>query len=86
MRLGCPVCGLRDSREFTYRGSAKDLERPASDAGEAAFFDYVYIRENPAGPNRELWHHAMGCRSWLLVTRDTVSHQVLSTKLARGAS
>ena len=36
MRINCPVCGERDSREFHYRGSAKLMDRPAGDAGEAA--------------------------------------------------
>lgn len=82
MRLDCPVCGVRDSREFTYRGSAALLDRPDGDAGEQAFFDYVHIRENPAGPNAELWQHSSGCRSWLHVVRNTVSHEVLSVQLA----
>jgi sarcosine oxidase subunit delta len=86
MRLTCPLCGERDLREFTYRGSAKLLDRPAPDAGAEAFHDYVHIRENPAGLNPELWHHADGCRVWLLVTRDTVTHEILSACLARDRS
>lgn len=82
MRINCPVCGERDSREFHYRGSAKLLERPAPDAGEEAFFDYVYIRENPAGKNAELWFHEMGCRSWLVAERDVTTHEFFSVKLA----
>lgn len=82
MRLTCPNCGSRDSREFSYLGSAKLFERPAGDAGAAAFLDYVNIRDNPAGPNAELWHHVMGCSAWLHVRRDTVSHEILSVKLA----
>ena len=29
--------------------------------------NYVYLRDNPAGPTRELWYHAAGCRAWLVV-------------------
>jgi heterotetrameric sarcosine oxidase delta subunit len=86
MRINCPVCGERDSREFHYRGSAKLMDRPAGDAGEAAFYDYVYVRENPAGRNRELWFHEMGCRSWLVAERDTVSHEFFSVELADAAT
>ncbi len=82
MRIDCPICGTRDAREFHYRGAAKLLDRPAPDAGEAAFYDYVYIRENPAGANAELWHHALGCRAWLVATRDVTSHEFLSVELA----
>jgi len=83
MRINCPVCGERDSREFHYRGSAKLLERPAGDAPAEAFFDYVYLRDNPAGRNRELWFHENGCRAWIVAERDTVTHAFFSTVLAK---
>ncbi len=82
MRINCPVCGERDSREFHYRGAAKLLDRPDGDAGAEAFHDYVYVRENPAGINRELWFHENGCRSWLVAERNVSTHEFLSVKLA----
>jgi sarcosine oxidase subunit delta len=45
--------------------------------------DYVYRRDNPAGPHRELWYHASGCRAWLVVARDVVSHAIASVEPAR---
>jgi methylglutamate dehydrogenase subunit B len=86
MRLTCPLCGERDLREFTYRGSAKLLDRPPGDAGGEAFHDYLNLRDNPAGPNPELWYHGDGCRAWLLLTRDTVTHEILSARLAHDRS
>jgi len=44
------------------------------------------VRPNPAGAHRELWHHSFGCRSWLIVTRDTRTHEVLKTEPARDAA
>jgi methylglutamate dehydrogenase subunit B len=85
MRLSCPLCGARDLREFTYRGDAVLLERPEAAAGEEAFYRYVHVRDNPAGPHRELWHHSDGCRAWLVVERDTVSHAIGAVALARDA-
>ena len=82
MRITCPICGERDRREFYYRGAAVALDRPAPEAGAAAWDDYVYLRENPAGVTRDLWYHANGCGSWLEVTRDTRSHEVLGSRLA----
>ncbi len=76
MRISCPYCGARSSEEFSYRGAA-DPRRPEADAPVEAWVDYVYMRDNPAGPNRELWHHVHGCRRWLVVTRDTRTHTVL---------
>lgn len=86
MRINCPLCGDRDVREFHYRGAAKLLDRPAADAGDAAFFDYVYLRDNPAGENRELWHHEMGCRSWIVALRNVSTHEFIATELADTAT
>jgi len=83
MRLTCPYCGDRDAQEFSCRGAA-DAARPAPDADERAFADHVYLRDNPAGPHREYWYHAQGCRHWLTVTRDTRTHAVLAVELAGG--
>ena len=83
MRLACPFCGERDSEEFQVLGEAMG-PRPDPVAPDAAarFFDYVYLRDNPAGPHREHWYHANGCRRWLVVERDTRTHQILSTRMA----
>ena len=82
MRITCPVCGERDRREFFYQGFAGALQRPDPEAGEAAWEDYVHLRDNPAGETRDLWYHEAGCGAWVVVTRDTVSHAVLETELA----
>jgi len=82
MRITCPLCGERDRREFYYKGAALALERPEPDAGAAAWDAYVFLRDNPAGETRDLWYHADGCGAWIVVTRDTVSHAVLETRLA----
>jgi len=83
MRIKCPYCGERGSEEFSFRGPA-GLERPEAGAHDAAarFHDYVYLRDNPAGPNAELWFHARGCRSWLVVERDTRTHEIGAVRLA----
>ena len=85
MRIPCPHCGERDLQEFTCLGDATP-RRPTGLAGSvAAMHDYVYLRDNPAGPLRELWYHAAGCHAWLIVTRDTRTHAILGAVPARGA-
>ena len=74
--IRCPHCGARPREEFSVRGAA--LARPAPDAGAEAWFAHVYLRDNPKGPYAEHWHHIAGCRRWLVVTRDTATHEVLS--------
>lgn len=75
-----PLLGARDIREFTYLGDADILLRPTNDS---AFHDYVYVRNNPAGEHRELWYHEYGDHSWLVVTRNTLTHEILQVELAR---
>jgi heterotetrameric sarcosine oxidase delta subunit len=85
MRIPCPCCGPRGSEEFAYHGDAAP-QRPAPEADAAAWADYVYLRDNPAGPIDELWYHAAGCHAWLRVRRDTRSHAILAVRLAREAA
>ena len=74
----CPHCGSRPKEEFTIKGAA--LPRPAPDAGEQAWMDYVYLRDNPHGRYEEFWHHTSGCRRWLVVTRDTATHEIEASR------
>jgi len=86
MRLICPVCGERDLREFTYKGDATALDRPAPNASAEVWDDYLHIRDNPAGVTRELWQHTAGCGAWLVVERNVTTHEVLSVELAEKAA
>jgi sarcosine oxidase subunit delta len=89
MIINHPLLGPRDAGEFTYFGDASALMRPDSPAGEASgktmgdVCDYVHLRDNPAGLHRELWYHEHGDRSWLVVTRNTVTHEIVKVELAR---
>ena len=61
------------------------IDRPDWQGENAAeqFHDYQYLRDNPAGEHRELWFHEQGDRSWLVVTRDTLTHAIVRVELAR---
>ena len=82
MRITCPICGERDRREFYYQGDAVALRRPGPEAGPEAWDDYLHLRDNPAGVTRDLWYHETGCGAWLVLTRNTVTHEVLGAVLA----
>ena len=84
MRIACPYCGLREIGEFSYLGDAAP-QRPAAGASEDAFFDFVYLRDNIAGEMSEYWYHGGGCRSWLKVARNTLTHEISSVEPAAGA-
>lgn len=97
MRINCPYCGERDASEFTYLGDASPVRPDATpadpplenDSSEAEklrskFYDYVYLRENVAGFMHESWYHGGGCRAWLTVERNTVTHEIRSVETAPG--
>ena len=83
MRLPCPLCGSRDIREFTCIGSGAYLDRPDTAAGDEAWDAYLHLRDNQPGVIRDLWYHGAGCTAWLVVTRNSVTHEVLGAALAR---
>ena len=85
MIINHPLLGPRDASEFYHLGDACLIDRPDPDAPDAAqqFYEYVYERDNPAGEYRELWYHEQGDRSWLVVTRSTLTHEITDVRLAR---
>lgn len=85
MIINHPLLGPRDASEFTYLGDAKLIDRPdcQSDTAVQDFYEYGYLRTNPAGEHRELWFHEAGDRSWLVVTRNTLTHEISAVEMAR---
>ena len=84
MRICCPYCGDRDLREFVYLGDAS-LKRPDPNAPDALeqFTAYVYQRDNTAGAHRDFWYHSAGCHAWLVVTRNTLTHEILAVESSK---
>ena len=86
--IPCPHCGPRAESEFSYGGDAK-VSRPAvpEESNDETWIEYLYLRDNPKGGHEELWQHVHGCRRWLRVSRDVVSHAVNGCRdVAEGGS
>jgi len=85
MIIDHPLLGPRDASEFVYLGDASLMDRPdpTAENAQSLFYEYLYLRDNPAGEHRELWYHEQGDRSWLVVTRNTVTHEITKVELAR---
>ena len=74
--ITCPNCGSRPCSEFSYNGEVRPLEDPnGSEADEVA---QLWLRRNVAGPQRERWFHAAGCRRFVTITRDTRTNIILA--------
>ena len=76
LRIACPYCGERDYVEFVYGGDAMRRFPDLGDADIDRWMEAVFIRDNPKGEHREFWQHQHGCRQWLYVVRDTVTHGI----------
>ncbi|MEO1330024.1 MAG: sarcosine oxidase subunit delta [Pseudomonadota bacterium] len=81
LRIPCPFCGLRDHAEFDYAGDAT-IAYPELGAPQERWCEAVYLRDDPKGPHVELWRHARGCGSWLIVERDTLTHEIKGARFA----
>ncbi len=87
MLIPCPYCGPRNVTEFNYGGDA-DVVRPADPqaVSDAQWVRYLYLRENPRGAHDELWQHTAGCRRWIRVRRDTLTHEVFASAVPNDAA
>ncbi len=85
MLINHPRLGPRDISEFIYKGDVKLLDRPDWKEKDSAnkFYEYLYLRENKKGDHKELWYHEQGDRSWLIVTRNTITHEIKDVEIAR---
>ena len=81
IRINCPFCGERDHSEFGYGGDAS-IKYPALDAPAKEWIEAVFQRENIAGVQFETWQHTNGCRMWIVVERNTITHEIHSVKPA----
>ena len=77
MQIPCIHCGSRDESEFTCGGTSH-LVRPALDASDATWGEYLFFRDNPKGLHFERWRHTQGSGRWFNVVRHTVTHEISS--------
>lgn len=86
LRIPCPLCGERAYTEFRYGGDAGKPRPAMSTADLKVWHDYVFLFDNVKGSHREFWQHVLGCRQWLVVTRDTATNRVEACEPARSVA
>lgn len=81
IRIKCPFCGVRDHSEFTY-GKDATIHYPDLGGSMEDWSAAVFERQNIDGVQFETWHHVHGCRMWIIVERDTTTHEIHSVRPA----
>ncbi|WP_027960686.1 sarcosine oxidase subunit delta [Halomonas halodenitrificans] len=79
--IHCPYCDeYRDEEEFHPKGQAH-IARPEDPetCSDEEWGDYLFFRDNPRGIHHELWVHAIGCRKFFNITRNSASYEILET-------
>ena len=80
LNIKCPYCGDRSQKEFAYGGDGTVIRPELSqEISDEKWDEFVYLRKSPRGKHIELWHHISGCRQWIKVQRDTVTHEIFRT-------
>lgn len=78
--IECPVCGPRNSSEFSYSGLIKP--RPTGSPTQAEWRRYLYEQDNFAGFAQERWFHVNGCRKFIDVVRSSITNEITSVDQA----
>ena len=74
--IRCPWCGLREESEFSCAGEAHIVRPLEPDSlTDEEWADYLFMRENIKGRQREQWVHSGGCRRYFNAVRDTVTYK-----------
>ncbi len=77
--ISCPWCGPRAHIEFRYHCDAEAVPRHGHNETDAEWQQRTWLRANHIGWHDEIWQHADGCRGWLMISRNNLTHAVAKT-------
>lgn len=77
--LTCPNCGDRNVSEYRYGGEYNPRPANPLDTDDVAWADYIFMKANKLGIQKEWWYHTFGCGTWFLAERQTYSNSVEKT-------
>ena len=72
--ITCPVCGKRNGYEFRFGGEERGPRPDEEGLTFEKWCDYVHMRSNFGGPQKEWWYHRGGCGVWFTIWRDTLTN------------
>jgi sarcosine oxidase subunit delta len=81
--IECPNCGPRNAQEFRYGGEYNSRPSEPMVVPPEEWTDYIYMRANKQGLQKEWWYHRAGCQLWFLAERHTKTNVIERTYLWR---
>ncbi len=81
IQIDCPNCGMRNVNEFRFGGEYNPRPKEMMNVSNEEWADYVFLRENKVGVQKEWWYHRAGCGLWFLAERHTKTNKVESAYL-----
>jgi len=72
--ITCPICGKRNGYEFRFGGEERGPRPDEKGLSTDKWCDYVHMRSNVGGAQKEWWHHRDGCGAWFTICRDTLTN------------
>lgn len=79
IQINCPNCGKRNQTEFKYGGEYNPRPSNPLETSDQEWADYVYMRDNKWGVQKEWWYHRQGCGLWFIAERHTRTNEVIAT-------
>ncbi|MCP4417026.1 MAG: sarcosine oxidase subunit delta [Chloroflexi bacterium] len=79
IQIDCPNCGMRNVAEFRHGGEYNPRPKGMMDISNEEWTNYIFLRENKVGVQKEWWYHRAGCGIWFLGERHTKSNVVEKT-------
>lgn len=79
IQINCPNCGRRNAREFRFGGEYNPRPKQPLATEQDEWTNYIYMKANKLGMQKEWWYHRSGCQLWFLAERDTKTNRVSKT-------
>jgi sarcosine oxidase subunit delta len=81
IQIDCPNCGPRNVQEFRYGGEYNPRPKRPLETADPDWTDYIYMRDNKMGMQKEWWYHRAGCQLWFFAERHTKTNEIEKTYL-----
>ena len=79
--INCPNCGDRNVSEYRYGGEYNPRPAKPLDIDDPTWADYIFMKDNKLGVQKEWWYHSSGCGVWFLAKRHTKTNVIDKTYL-----